>query len=160
PLRVGVQKQKSERHGRKKKCRAVQARRGSEEENHRSDEKKPDICHRQGAGRERALCGARVGGVDFAVRQPIVRHCRASSADHGEQELEDRGERGNSPGGENGREKGERQGENSVRELDHLERRGKGTAKGRESLHGRRRRRRTFSTDQRKSSPGTVSPSH
>src|SRR5215471_868291 len=159
-LRIRVQKQKSERHWRKKKGRAIQARRGAQKENHRGGEKKPDVRHRQGTGRESALCGARIGGVDFAICQPIVRHRRASSADHGEQNLKDRGESRDSLGGENGREQSEGQGEKGVRELDHLESRGEGAAKGGEALHERRRRRRGFSTDHRKSSPGTVRPSH
>ncbi len=89
-LRVGIEEKKRERRGREGEGQAIQARRGEEEENDRAREEDPDEAGRDRAGRKGARSRARVRGVDRVIGQPVVRHRRAASTDHGQQDLGER----------------------------------------------------------------------
>ena len=138
PLGVRVAEEDQEGHGGEGQRQAVQAGRGGDENGQGGPEERPDEGHRERARRQRPIRGARVGCVDSAVRQPVVSHGGASGAHHGGQDLSDDRPRRPSAGREHHGEQGERQRKESVRELDHRERRRELAGERRAPRHRRR----------------------
>ena len=121
-LGIGIKQQNRKRDWRKPEGEAIELQSSENEERAGDDDKCSDEGGRKMAGRESPCTGAGIGGVDGRVGQAVEGHGGGTSGEHGHDDPEKLMSGGKAGSGEHGSAERERESEDGVLPLDHLQR--------------------------------------
>jgi len=118
---VGVEQQHGKGNGREPKSESIELRGGKDKDSAGGDDESGDEGGGEIAGRKSAGAGAGIRRVDSRVGEAVEGHGGGARSDHGDDDPEKLMRGGKSRGGEHSSAESERESENGVLPLDHLE---------------------------------------
>ena len=121
PFGVGISQDHQEDHGRQGQASPVELPRRPHKEDRTHPDKQDGGSATDLAGGQGPVRGAGIGGVEPGIRQAVESHGGAPGPHHGHQDEEQGPRLRQTPGRQQGPHEGERQGQDAVADLDHLQ---------------------------------------